>query len=226
MKSINGIYLGWIPPHSKSWEPLYRTIRCERGYKNEQTRLYAPTIERYPGLTMVLNFKPDPSDLPFAVKRRTPLVRPDYERNARLLNLSYPNLDLFEYIGRTGGLFSGDAFSICPIVEPNADGRYTYEFMLWKVDKEVRDSLNESVRLKAIARTNEPTLLTADDRPLGEFSPHFTMLGDEIFNVRIVRIGRPEHFTGSQVVVSFDTPVNLSATPAFAVVSEEVAVNV
>jgi hypothetical protein len=226
MKSINGVYLGWIPPHSNSWEPLYRTIRCERGYKNERTRLYAPTIERYPGLTLNLDFYPDPSDLPFALERRIPKVRPDYERDARLLNLPYPNPDLFEFIGRTGGLFSGDNFSICPIVEPNDDGSYSYEFGLWKIDKEVRDLVNENTRLKAIARINEPTLLTADDRPLGEFSPHFMLLGDKIFNVRIVRIGRPEHFTGSQVVVSFDTPVNLSATSTFAVVSEEVAVNV
>lgn len=226
MKSINGVYLGWIPPHSTSWEPLYRTIRCERGYKSERTRLYAPTIERYPGLALNSDFYPDPLDLPFALERRTPLVRPDYERDARLLNLPYPNPDLFEFIGRTGGLFSGDNFSVCPIVEPNDDGSYSYEFGLWKIDRDVRDGVNENTRLKAIARTNEPTILTADDRPLGEFSPHFTLLGDEILNVSIVRIGRPEIFTGSQVVVSFDTPVNLYATPAFAAIGEAVMVNV
>jgi hypothetical protein len=234
MKPINGVYLGWIPPHSKSWEPLYRTIRCERGYKSERTGLYAPAIERYPGLALNSDFYPDPLDLPFALERRTPLVRPDYERDARLLNLPYPNPDLFEFIGRTGGLFSGDNFSVCPIVEPNDDGSYSYEFGLWKIDRDVRDGVNENTRLKAIARTNEPTILTADvgeasplgNRPLGEFSPHFTLLGDKILNVKIVRIGRPETFTGSQVVVSFDTPINLYATPAFAVVSEAVMVNV
>ena len=226
MKPINGIYLGWIPPHSELWEPLYRTIRCERGYKSERTNAYAPAIKRYPGLKEPLDFYPDPNDLPFALNTRIPKVRPDYERNARLLNLSYPSLDLFEYIGRAGGRFSGDPFTVCPIVEPNNDGSYSYEFTLWKVDKEVRDSNPESGRLKAIARTNEPTLLTVDDRPLGEFSPHFTMLGNEILNVKIVRIGRPEILTGNQVVVSFDTPVNLYATPAFAMLSEEVMVNV
>jgi hypothetical protein len=225
MKPIIGVYLGWIPPHSNSWEPLYRTIRCERGYKSERTRLYAPTIERYPGLKEPIDLSPEPFNLPPALKTRTPKVRPDYERNARLLNLPYPNLDLFEFIGRAGGLFSGDPFSVCPIVEPNDDGSYTYEFTLWKVDKEVRDSPNENGRLKAITRTNEPTLLTVDDRPLGEFSPHFTSIGNEILNLRIVKIGRPEILTGNQVVVSFDTPINLYANPAFALVGREVAVN-
>ncbi len=222
MKPINGVYLGWIPPHSKSWEPLYRTIRCERGYQSERTRLYAPTIERYPGLRLNLDFYPDPMDLPFALERRIPKVRPDYERDARLLNLPYPNPDLFEFIGRTGGLFSGDNFSVCPIVAPNDDGNYSYEFGLWNVDRDVRDNIKENMRLKAISRTNKPTLLTADEQPLGEFSPHFTLLGNDILNVKIVTIGTPENWTGNQVIVSFDTPIDLYATPNFAVVNKEI----
>lgn len=226
MKPINGVYVGWIPPHSHLWEPLYRTVRCGRGYESQRTKAYAPAIKQYPGLETALKFKADLSDLPYALNKRTPKVRDDYERNARLLRLSYPNLDLFEFIGRAGGLFSGDPFTVCPIVNPNDDGSYTYEFILSGVDPNVREKIDDQTQLKPIVQADRLTLLTADSQPLGTFSPHFTHLGSEIFNLNIVRIGRPEHVTGNQTVVSFDTMVNLCGTPEFALVDREVMVNV
>jgi hypothetical protein len=221
MKPVIGVYLGWIPPEGKQWEPMYRTIRCPGGYQSERTQLCAPTIDRYPGLEDVLSFYPNPLELPFALERRIPLVRADYERDARLLDLPYPNLDVFEYIGRTGGLFSGDPFSICPIVESNEDGSHTYESGLWNIDKEVRDSLNENARLKAIARHNEPTIVTVDDRPLGELSPHFTGLGNAIFNLGVAKVAE-DYIRGGQVLISFDTSVNLYAASEFALATKEV----
>jgi hypothetical protein len=221
MKPINGVYLGWVPPGSKQWEPMYRTIRCAGGYQSERTQLCAPTIERYPGLEDTLKFYRNPLELPFALKRRIPLNREDYEWDARFLNLSYPNMDLFEYIGRTGGLMVADEFTVCPIVEPNDDSGYTYESSLWKVDEKVRDSLNDNVQLRAIARQNEPTLVTADDRVLGELSPHFSYLGNEIKNLNIFRISERHYFMGRITLVSFDTPVNLYATPNFALAKKE-----
>lgn len=50
MKPINGVYVGWIPPDSHLWEPLFRTIRDGKEYKNEKTKAYDPTIARCPGL--------------------------------------------------------------------------------------------------------------------------------------------------------------------------------
>jgi hypothetical protein len=200
---------------------MYRTIRCLGGYQSERTQLYAPTVERYPGLKRTLSFYPNPLELPFALERRTPLVREDYEWDARFLNLPYPNMDVFEYVGRTGGLMVADNFSTCPIVEPNDDGSYTYESSLWKVDTEIRDSLNENAQLQAITRQDEPTLVTADGRLLGELSPHFSYLGNEINNLKVVRISERHYFMGRITLVSFHTPVNLSATPNFALATKE-----
>ena len=221
MKPVMGVYLGWIPPEGKQWEPMYRTIRCPGGYQSERTQLCAPTIERYPGLEDTLSFYPNPLELPFALERRIPLVREDYEWYARFLNLAYPNMDVFEFAGRTGGFMVADEFSTCPIVEPNADGSYTYESKLRNVDREVRDSLNEATQLKAIARKDEPTIVTADDRPLGELLPHFSYLENEISNPSIVRISEPHYFMGCLTLISFDTPVNLYATRNFALANRE-----
>jgi hypothetical protein len=221
MKPVIGVYLGWTPPESKQWEPMYRTIRTARGYQSERTQLYAPTVERYPGLELSLKFHPNSLKLPFALETRTPLVREDYEWYSRLLDLPYPNMDVFEFVGRTGGFMVADKFTVCPIVEPNEDGSYTYESKLRVVDREVRDSLNEGTQLKAIARKDEPTLVTADDRPLGELLPHFSYLENEISNPSIVRISEPHYFLGRLTLISFDTPVNLYATYNFALANRE-----
>jgi hypothetical protein len=221
MKPINGVYLGWIPPEGKQWEPMYRTIRCAGGYQSERTQLCAPTIERYPGLEDTLSFYRNPLELPFALERRIPLVREDYEWYSRLLDLHYPNMDVFEFIGRSGGLMVADSFTVCPIVEPNDDGIYTYESLLSNVNKEVRDSLNENAQLQVISRQGEATLVTADGRVLGELSPYFSYLRNDINNFKIVRISERHYFIGHLTLISFDTPVNLYATPNFALATKE-----
>ncbi|MCY7337513.1 MAG: hypothetical protein LH613_15105 [Chamaesiphon sp.] len=227
MQKINGVYLGWIPPQQEQWEPLFRTIRIPGGFDSEPTRLYAANLERYPGLELALSFHPDPSKLPFALSHRTPLVREDYERNARTLNLSYPNLDLFEYIGRTGGFFSGDSFTVCPIVSPNDDNNYSYESGLRKINSEVANHLNRTSKLKAIASSlGQPTLVTADDRVLGELLPHFTIIKDAVFNIQLANIGEKHYFGGGQVIISFDTNINLYDDPCFALASRGATVNV
>jgi hypothetical protein len=223
MKPVIGVYLGWVSPDSHQWEPMYRTVRARDGYKSERTRLYAEAVQRYPGLITALDFHSDSSDLPFALRRRTPLVRPDYERDASTLNLPYPNLDIFEYIGRTGGLFSGDPFIICPFVEPNDDGSFSFESLLWKFDPEVRDALNETSQLKVIVRTGEPPIVTVNERVLGELLPNFALLEDTIFNVRLVRIGDKHYFGGGEILISFDTSLNLYQTPNFALTTPKVA---
>jgi hypothetical protein len=223
MKPIIGVYLGWIPPHSKLWEPLYRTIRCERGYHSERTRLYAPTIERYPGLKEPLDFRADPLDLPYALRKRTPLVRPDYEWCAKFLNLPYPNLDIFEYIGRSGGLMSGDPFSIFPIVEPNDDGNYTYETLLGELDPKVRDELSERSQMNTIASSRnvgsteleESIVVTVHNRVLGKLLPPFARLGDKISKIQITKISEQHYFLGRQILMSLETTVNLSESSIF-----------
>lgn len=226
MKPINGIYLGWIPPHSHLWEPLYRTIRNGRGYKTERTKSYDRAIERYPGLKMVLDFKPDPLDLPYALSRRTPKDRPDYERDAHLFDLPYPNLDLFEYIGRSGGSFSGDPFTVCPIVAANDNGSYSYECRLLEIDPHLRNDISENIQLGIFPEVNNASCVTAGGLYLGRLPAHFTMLSGSVFNLTVVRIKGAENCTGSRIVVSFDTPVNLYATSEFALVGEEVMINV
>ena len=170
-----------------------------------------------------LDFNPDPWRLPFALNRRIPKVRPDYERDARTLNLPYPIPNLFEYVGRTGGLFSGDPFSICPIVEPNDDGSYSYESLLWKFDPEVRKSLTPTSQLKAIVTNGKPLITTTDERVLGELLPNFIHLGNTIFNVKLIEIGEKHYFGGGDILVSFDTSLNLYITPSFALTNRELA---
>lgn len=223
MKPIIGVYLGWIPPHSDTWEPLYRTIRVPGGYQSDRTVIYAPTIARYPGLRRPLNFYPDPLDLPFSLSKRLPKVRPDYERDAKTLNLQYPNLDLFEYIGRTGGLFSGDPFTVFPIVEPNADGSYSYDSLLWKWEPEVRDSLSDRSLLEVVIRDGRPLIVTEGGSVLGELLPNFARLGDTISPVKFVRIGEKHYFGGGEILISFDSSINVYATPDFALAASEVA---
>jgi hypothetical protein len=221
MKPVIGVYVGWIPPEGKQWEPMYRTISCPGGYQSDRTELCAPTIERYPGLEFSLKFHPNPLELPFALERRTPLNREDYEWDARFFNLPYPNTDIFEFSGRSGGLMVGDSFSICPIVEPNEDSSYTYEIELWKSDREVCDSLDENTKLKVITHQNEQTIVIADDLHLSELPPYFSYLGEEIDNLKVVRISDAHYFMGRSVLISFDTPVNLYANSNFAIVSRQ-----
>ncbi len=228
MKPINGVYVGWIPPHSHLWEPLYRTVRCDGGYQSQQTKAYTDAIARYPGLKGGLDFRADPLDLPYALSRRTPKVRTDYEQTARLLGLPYPILDLFEYIGRTGGLFSGDSFTVCPVVAPDDNGSYSYSYecVLSGVDPVIRDSLSPDTKLGVAPQLDNATIITADGLFLGRLSPHFSPLYAEIFNPNILKVGQQETIIGSQIVVSFDTPVNLYLAPAFAVVNQEAIVSV
>ena len=92
MQAITGVYLGWIPPNGSEWEPLFRTIRVAGGYETVPTRWYALRLAQYPGLELALSLNPNPLDLPYILSRRTPLNRPDYERNSRTLGLPYPKI--------------------------------------------------------------------------------------------------------------------------------------
>ena len=224
MQAITGVYLGWIPPEESAWEPLFRTIRVAGGYQSDPTRWYAPRLAQYPGLELALSFNPDPLKLPLKLNRRTPLVRSDYERDAQLLGLNYPITDLLEYVGRTGGSFSGDPFTICPIVEPNDDGNYSYESLLWKFEPEVRDSLTVGDRLKAVISDGKQLIITPDDRVLGELFPYFRILEDAIFNIEFVKIGKQDYSGGGDILLSFDTLVNIYQATNFNLASEVVCV--
>ena len=226
MQAITGVYLGWIPPNGSEWEPLFRTIRVAGGYETVPTRWYAPRLAQYPGLELSLSLNPNPLDLPYILSRRTPLNRPDYERNSRTLGLSYPNLDLFEYIGRTGGFFSGDPFSVCPIVEPNDDNKYSYEFGLRSVNNEVAKYLNGTTELKAITSIGQSTMITADGQVLGELLPHFELFKNGISNIQLVNIGEDHQFGGGHIIISFDANINLYAHPCFDLVRTGATVGV
>jgi len=220
VQKINGVYLGWIPPMAEQWEPLFRTIRVPGGYSSEPTQLYETNLKRYPGLELGLKFHPDPLKLPFALSHRTPLAREDYERDARLLNLDYPIPDLFEYIGRTGGLYSGDSFTACPIVEPNDRGKYSYESLLGKFDPEIWKEITATSELKSVTIAGKPKIVTADDRVVGSLLPHFDILKDAISNVKLIGIGERHYLGGGDLLVSFDTPVNMYAHSDFAIAGE------
>ena len=62
MRTITGVYLGWIPPNESEWEPLFRTVRVAGGYETMPTRWYAPRLEQYPGLELALSFNRNPLD--------------------------------------------------------------------------------------------------------------------------------------------------------------------
>ena len=220
MQAITGVYLGWIPPNESEWEPLFRTMRVTGGYESIPTRWYAPRLAQYPGLELALSFNRNPLNLPYILSRRTPLVRHDYERDARLLGLNYPITDLFDYIGRTGGLFSGDQFTICPIVEPGDDGTYTYQSLLWKFDPAVRDCLTVGDQLKAVIFEGKSLIVTPDDRVLGELFPHFKILEGAIFNIELVKIGEQDYSGGGSILVSFNTSINISQTAKYKLASE------
>ena len=224
MQAITGVYLGWVPPNESEWEPLFRTVRIPGGYQSDPTRWYAPRLAQYPGLDLALSFNRNPLDLPYILSRRTPLVRPDYERDARLLGLNYPITDLLEYIGQTGGLFSGDPFTTCPIVEPNDDGNYSYESLLWKFEPEVRDSLAAGSELKAVISDGKQLIITPDERVLGELFSHFKIIQDAIFNVKLIKIGEQGYSGGGDILISFDTPVDIYQTTNFNLACEVVCV--
>ena len=226
MQAISGVYLGWTPPNESRWEPLFRTTRVAGGYQSDPTKWYAPRLAQYPGLELALSFNANPLELPYILSRRTPLNRPDYERNARSLGLPYPNLDLFEYIGRTGGLFSGDPFSVCPIVKPNHNGKYSYECGLEKVNNEVAKYLRATTELKTISAVGVPAIITADGRTLGRMLPHFEPLKNGISNVQLINIGEKHQFGGGHIIVSFDANINLYAYPQFDLVKKGATVGV
>ena len=104
-----------------------------------------------------------------------------------------------------------------------SDGSYSYESLLWKFDPEVRQSLTTTSQLKAIITNGKPLITTTDERVLGELLPNFIHLGNTIFNVKLIEIGEKHYFGGGDILVSFDTSLNLYITPSFALTNRELA---
>ena len=132
--TIVGMYLGWVVPDTDRWEALIKLTKSTLGYHLSYTRAYLDVISRYKGIarlsgTNQIDRENICGSIPYIFQARMPRLRVDVERMCGLLNLPYPNMDLFAYIARTGGECSGDSFNICPIVNPNSDDKYEFLYL-------------------------------------------------------------------------------------------------
>jgi hypothetical protein len=196
--TITGMYLGWIVPDTNKWEALIRLTKSSQGYHLNYTCSYADVISRYKGIAR-LSAKNDidreyiSKSIPYLFEDRMPRLRVDVERKCELLNLPYPNIDLFAYIARTGGKCLGDSFDICPIVTPNGDGEYElyYLFSAFADFKQYRHSLTLNSKIEC---DGDGLYLQVDKSHTTHFAnlpAYFKQLRGSVDKIEIVNI--PNH---------------------------------
>lgn len=226
--TITGMYLGWVVPDTARWEALIKLTKSSLGYHLSYTRAYLDVISRYKGIARLssknqIDRENICSSIPDVFEARMPRLRVDVERMCGLLSLPYPNMDLFAYIARTGGECSGDSFDICPIVMPNADGKYEffYLFSAFEDFKHYRHSLNLESKIEC---DRNQVYLQVDESHRVHFANlpvYFSQLGGSVSKIEIVNI--PNHpMLGMGLLAKVTLSVlNPYANPTFALAQEK-----
>ena len=129
--TIIGMYLGWVIPDTNKWEALLKLTKSSLGYHINFTSICIDLFKNYQGIARFLNVSNLELEyiyptVPYVFKSRIPVERVDIGEACKNLGLSYPGIDSFAFMARTGGRIHADPFSVCPILTPNADGDYEF----------------------------------------------------------------------------------------------------
>jgi len=128
------LFLAWQDYQSRSWFPVGRltfdgevyTFVYIKGVEEAQQKCGFEPLMSFPEWDRVYR-----STELFAVfaNRVMPHSRPDYQDFLSRFNLSAQNLDVMEFLGRTGGERQTDNFQIFPCPQPNNDRQYRLSFL-------------------------------------------------------------------------------------------------
>jgi hypothetical protein len=225
---IAGLYLGWVVPAEGQWRPLMKTCKTINGYHSSHTRAYQRLASHYKGMAYLLSLpmvggETITPEIPDVFTTRMPRLRPDTERECKFLGLSYPSINHFAFVARTGGTISGDPFDICPIMEPNEQGDYQFYCLLREVNSEIRTKLWQQPELAYTVVSEHQTIVTAVDSYLGVLPPYLSLLGEEISDIKLVNIS-DDFYLGDHTLISVTSKVNIYADPCFAGAYEEATV--
>jgi hypothetical protein len=132
--SLKTLFLAWQDYQSRSWFPVGRltfdgeiyTFVYIKGAKEAEQKCGFEPLMSFPEWDRVYR---STELFAFFVNRVMPSSRPDYQSFLSRLNLSAQNLDLMEFLGRTGGERQTDNFKIFPCPQPNNDGQYRLSFL-------------------------------------------------------------------------------------------------
>jgi hypothetical protein len=225
---IAGLYLGWVVPADGQWQPLMKTCKTIQGYCASHTRAYQRLASQYKGMAYLLslptvNGESITAEVPDVFSTRMPRLRPDTERECQFLGLSYPNIDHFAFVARTGGAISGDPFDVCPIMELNEKGDYQFYCLLREVNREIRSRLWQQPELLCTFVSEQQTIVTATGSYLGTLPPYLSLLGEAISDIKLVNISN-DFYLGDHTLVSVTSQVNIYAEQCFEKAYEEAAV--
>jgi hypothetical protein len=224
---ISGLYLGWVTPEDGQWQPLLKTVKISSGFQSGHTRAFQRLAPQYQGMAYLLslptlNGEAITATIPDIFTTRMPRQRPDVERRCKFLGLSYPNIDYMAFVARTGGTIVGDGFDICPIMEQNTQGDYQFYCLLHEVDRDIRAQLWHLPELQCTLVSEQRTIVTAAGNYLGLLPPYFSLMGDNVTEIKLINIS-DDFYLGDHTLVSVTTKLNIYAHPCFELASERVA---
>jgi hypothetical protein len=127
------LFLAWQDHNSRLWFPVGRLTFDGEIY----TFVYIQGAKRATqyGFTSLISFPEWEQEYRstelFAVfaNRVMPPSRPDYQNFLSRFNLSSQNLDILEFLGRTGGLRETDYFAVFPCPQQDEQGQYHLNFL-------------------------------------------------------------------------------------------------
>jgi hypothetical protein len=206
---ISGLYLGWMRKDTHKWEPLLKLMVVEGGYTAEHIGSFEEISTLYPGYKGILlgfELKGINEDFPHIFNNRMPLLREDVRSECEFLKLDYPQINKMAYVSRRGGRICGDPFSICPIIEPDVSGSYTFYCTLDEVEdidwnrenwNEIRNQTEGFQLVKVDGRYN----LELQGRVLGCLEDYFNLIDGEMISIEIVNFTDMKKWQGRGILL-------------------------
>jgi hypothetical protein len=206
---ICGLYLGWVRKDTKKWEPLIKLMVVEGGYTVEYTSSQKEISAIYPGYKDLLiwsELNVINRDIPHIFRNRMPLLRNDVKKHCEFLKLDYPHIDKIAYVSRYGGRICGDQFSICPLIEPDVAGNYTFYCTLNGVEeraepKQIWQKIKDRAGKFQLFKNGDKYCLEFEGVLLGYLENYFDLIDGEINKIEIVNFSDPANWQGYGILL-------------------------
>jgi hypothetical protein len=207
--NISGLYLGWMRKDTHKWEPLLKLMVVEGGYTAEHIGSFEEISTLYPGYKGILlgfELKGINKDFPHIFNNRMPLLREDVKSECEFLKLDYPQINKMAYVSRYGGRISGDPFSVCPIIEPDPAGNYTFYCTLDEVEeiewnKENWDEIRNQTGGFQVVKVGDKYNLELQSRVLGCLEDYFNLIDGEMISIEIVNFTDMKKWQGRGILL-------------------------
>jgi hypothetical protein len=206
---ISGLYVGWLRTDTQRWEPLVKLMEVEGGYTAKYTSNHEEISALYPGYgDLLIKFEQNvvKENFPHIFDSRMPLLRKDVKNDCEFLKLDYPQIDKIAYVSRYGGRISGDPFNICPIIEPDTEGNYTFYCTLSDVEEipgheGVWERVVSQLEEFYLVKIGNKHCLKIDDIILGYLEDYFDLINGEMKQIEIVSFTDPNKWQGFGIML-------------------------